>query len=63
MFFSGSTSSTAGWTQAGPNPSFFLRWSNLYDLKIRNRITAYNGLTNLTGKFLSGTTNGFVLPI
>jgi hypothetical protein len=30
-------------------------------IKIRNRITAYNGLTNLTGKFLSGTTSGFVL--
>jgi hypothetical protein len=34
MFFSGSTSSTAGWTQAGPNPSFFEVGSNLYDLKL-----------------------------
>jgi uncharacterized delta-60 repeat protein len=35
--------------------------SNLYNLKIRNQITSYSGITNLSGKFLSGTSNGFVL--
>jgi hypothetical protein len=64
MLFSGVTQSTSGWTQSGPTgsqPSFFEVGSNLYDLKIRNQITSYSGLTNLSGKFLSGTTNGFVL--
>ena len=62
MYFSGVTTSTSGWTQSGPTtPTFFEVGSNLYDLKIRNKITAYSGITNLTGKFLSGTTNGFVL--
>lgn len=62
MYFSGVTTSTSGWTQSGPTaPTFFEVGSNLYDLKIRNQITAYSGLTNLTGKFLSGTTSGFVL--
>jgi hypothetical protein len=63
LMFSGITSSFANWTQAGSggNANFFEVGSNLYDLKIRNKITSYSGLTNLTGKFLSGTTNGFVL--
>jgi len=62
MYFSGVTTSTSGWTQSGPTtPTFFEVGSNLYDLKIRNQITAYSGITNLTGKFLSGTTSGFVL--
>lgn len=62
MFFSGSTTSTSGWTQSGPTtPTFFEVGSNLYDLKIRNKIASYSGLTNLSGKFLSGTTSGFVL--
>ena len=62
MFFSGSTSSTSGWTQSGPStPTFWEVGSNLYDLKIRNKIQSYSGLTNLSGLFLSGTTNGFVL--
>ena len=62
MYFSGVTTSTSGWTQSGPTtPSFFEVGSNLYDLKIRNQITAYSGITNLSGKFLSGTTSGFVL--
>jgi hypothetical protein len=64
MLLSGVTQSTSGWTQSGPSglqPSFFEVGSNLYDLKIRNQITSYSGLTNLSGKFLSGTTNGFVL--
>jgi hypothetical protein len=64
MLLSGVTQSTSGWTQSGPSglqPSFFEVGSNLYDLKLRNKITAYSGLTNLSGKFLSGTTTGFVL--
>jgi hypothetical protein len=62
MFFSGVTTSTSGWTSSGPTtPTFFEVGSNLYDLKIRNKIASYSGLTNLSGKFLSGTTSGFVL--
>jgi hypothetical protein len=62
MYFSGVTQSSSGWTQSGPStPTFFEVGSNLYDLKIRNQIKSYSGVTNLTGKFLSGTTNGFVL--
>lgn len=63
LMFSGVTSSTAEWTPAGTggNASFFEVGSNLNNLKIRNKIISYSGLTNLSGKFLSGTTSGFVL--
>ena len=64
LLFSGITQSTSGWTQSGSiglQPNYFEVGSNLYDLKIRNKITSYNGLTNISGKFLSGTTSGFVL--
>lgn len=63
MMFSGVTSSTSEWTPAGTgaNATFFEVGSNLNNLKIRNKITSYSGLTNLSGKFLSGTTSGFVL--
>lgn len=65
MMFSGNTLSTSEWTPAGTggNASFFEVGSNLYDLRLRNRITKYEGQTGagLVGKFLSGTTNGFVL--
>jgi hypothetical protein len=64
MFFSGVTTSTSNWTPAGTGlteQTFFEVGSNLYDLKIRNKIIAYSGITNLSGKFLSGTTSGFVL--
>ena len=63
MMFSGVTSGSNDWVAAGPNGNgnFFEVGSNLYNLKIRNQITSYSGVTNLTGKFLSGTTNGFVL--
>lgn len=62
MYFSGVTTSTSGWTQSGPStPTFFEVGSNLYDLKIRNQITSYSGVTNLNGLFLSGTSNGFIL--
>jgi hypothetical protein len=63
MFFSGSTSGLPTWVPAGTGntANYFEVGSNLYDLKIRNQITHYNGLSNLVGKFLSGTTSGFVL--
>jgi hypothetical protein len=62
VYFSGVTSSTNNWTPSGPtSPTFFEVGSNLYDLKLRNQITAYSGVTDLSGKFLSGTTSGFVL--
>lgn len=63
VYFSGVTSSTNNWTPAGTGTTanFFEAGSNLYDLKLRNQITAYSGITNLNGKFLSGTTSGFVL--
>jgi hypothetical protein len=65
LMFSGITSSTSEWTPAGTggNASFFEVGSNLYDLRLRNKITKYEGQTGsaLAGKFLSGTTNGFVL--
>jgi hypothetical protein len=65
VFFSGLTTSTSEWTPAGPGGSanFFEVGSNLYDLRLRNQITKYQGQTGsgLVGKFLSGTTSGFVL--
>lgn len=63
MMFSGVTSGTNDWVPAGAgaNGNFFEVGSNLYNLKIRNKITEYSGITNLSGKFLSGTTDGFVL--
>lgn len=63
LMFSGITSSSSNWTPAGTggNANFFEVGSNLYDLKIRNKIVSYSGLTNLSGKFLSGSTDGFVL--
>ena len=63
MYFSGVTLSTSGWASAGTGTtaSFFEVGSNLYDLKLRNKITQYQGVSNLEGKILSGTTSGFVL--
>ena len=65
VYFSGITTSTSEWTPAGPGGSanFFEVGSNLYDLRLRNQITKYQGQTGagLNGKFLSGTTSGFVL--
>lgn len=61
MLFSGNTTSTSGWTQSPSGATYFEVGSNLYNLKIRNQITSYSGITNLSGKFLSGTSNGFVL--
>ena len=69
LLFSGVTSSTEEWTPAplpaGTNSGakFFEVGSNLYDLRLRNKITKYQGQSgsDLVGKFLSGTTEGFVL--
>jgi hypothetical protein len=65
MWFSGVTTSTNEWTPAGTGSTanFFEVGSNLYDLKIRNKITSYQDVTGagLVGKFLSGTSTGFVL--
>ena len=65
VLYSGVTTSTNEWTPAGVGSAanFFEVGSNLYDLRLRNRITKYEGQTGsgLVGKFLSGTTNGFVL--
>lgn len=59
LFFSGTTG--GNFTQSDLNSTYFEVGSNLYDLKLRNKITAYQGQTDLSGKFLSGTTTGFVL--
>jgi hypothetical protein len=50
-------------TNDNATSGYFEVGSNLYDLKIRNLITSYSGQSGagLDGKFLSGTTNGFVL--
>jgi len=65
VFCSGFTTSTAEWTPAGTGTTanFFEVGSNLYDLRLRNQITKYQDQTGsgLVGKFLSGTTSGFVL--
>lgn len=65
VWYSGVTTSTSEWTPAGTggDANFFEVGSNLYDLKIRNKITAYEDISGagLVGKFLSGTTSGFVL--
>jgi hypothetical protein len=65
LYFSGITTSTNEWTPAGTGTTsnFFEVGSNLYDLRLRNRITKYEGTSGagLNGKFLSGTTNGFIL--
>lgn len=63
MMFSGVTSGTNDWTPAGSggNANFFEVGSNLYQLRIRDKITSYSGVTDLSGKILSGTSQGFVL--
>jgi hypothetical protein len=65
MWFSGVTTSTTEWTPAGTGSTanFFEVGSNLYDLRLRNKITAYQDISGagLVGKFLSGTSTGFVL--
>jgi hypothetical protein len=59
LFFSGVTGS---YTESDNGTSgYFEVGSNLYDLNLRNKIIGYGGITNLSGKFLSGTTSGFTL--
>jgi len=62
LFFSGGTAGSPTWVQSdNPTSGYFEVGSNLYQLKIRDKIISYSGVTNLSGKFLSGTTSGFVL--
>ena len=62
LFFTGGTAGSPTWVDSGnATAGYFEVGSNLYQLKIRDKITAYSGVTNLTGKFLSGTSAGFVL--
>lgn len=66
LYYSGNTQSSEEWTPAGPGvieSTYFEVGSNLYDLRLRNQITQYQGESgsDLVGKFLSGTTSGFVL--
>ena len=59
LYFSGT--SGGNFTPSDNNSTYFEVGSNINNLVIRNQITSYSGLTNLSGKFLSGSTNGFVL--
>ncbi len=62
LFFTGGTAGSPTWVDSGNATSgYFEVGSNLNQLKIRDKIISYSGVTNLTGKFLSGTTSGFVL--
>ena len=61
LFFSGTTG--GNFVPSDNNPNYFEVGSNLYNLGLRNQITRYQNITGagLVGKFLSGTTTGFVL--
>jgi hypothetical protein len=62
LYFTGGTSGSPTWVDSGNATSgYFEVGSNLNQLKIRDKIISYSGVTNLTGKFLSGTSTGFVL--
>jgi hypothetical protein len=66
LFFSGTTGGDytpfVDPSNATSGGTYFEVGSNLYNLQLRNKITEYQGeTTNLAGKFLSGTTTGFVL--
>jgi hypothetical protein len=62
LFFSGGTAGSPTWVPSdNPTAGYFEVGSNLYNLKLRNRIVGYEGQTDVTGKFLSGTTSGFTL--
>jgi hypothetical protein len=60
VFFSGVTQSSNDWVPSS-DVNFFEVGSNLYNLKIRNKIVSYGEVNDLSGKFLSGTTSGFSL--
>lgn len=59
LYFSGT--SGGSFTPSDNNSTYFEVGSNVNNLVVRNQITSYSGVTNLTGKFLSGSSNGFVL--
>lgn len=59
LYFSGT--SGGNFTPSDNNSTYFEVGSNINNLVVRNQITSYSGVTNLTGKFLSGSSNGFVL--
>lgn len=59
LFFSGNPA--GNYVQSDNNSGYFEVGSNLYNLELRNQIKRYQNQTNLSGKFLSGTTTGFVL--
>lgn len=61
LFFSGATG--GDFIPSDLNSTYFEVGSNVYDLKIRNQITSYSGVTGagLVGKYLKGTSTGFVL--
>ena len=64
LFYKGFISGTGGsstYISSFSNPQFFEVGSHLSQLYLDGGIIGYSGLTNLSGKFLSGTTNGFVL--
>jgi len=63
LFFSGGTAGVPTWVPSDNNANYFEVGSNLYNLKLRNQLTTYQGISGsgLIGKFLSGTTTGFVL--
>lgn len=62
LYFTGGTSGSPTWVQSNNStPGYFEVGSNLYQLKIRDKIFSYSGVTNLDGLFLSGTSTGFVL--
>jgi hypothetical protein len=61
LYFSGVTG--GNYVQSDNNSGYFEVGSNLYDLKLRNKIVGYQGLTgsSLDNTFLSGTSTGFVV--
>ena len=61
MYFSGV--SGGDFTTGNTNTDFFEVGSKLTNLKLKNRLTEYESVSGsgLVGKFLSGTTDGFVL--
>jgi hypothetical protein len=62
LFYSGSTGAANFVPSNNTTPGYFEVGSNINQLKIRDRITSYSGVTTgLAGQFLSGTSTGFVL--
>lgn len=61
LYYSGDSATSPTFVPSDNNASYFEVGSNIYDLKIRNRIVGYEGLTDVSNKFLSGTTSGFTL--